>query len=168
MKDLCLAELKKEIVSINKEAVNKKESAEQLISELQQKIIQLEKDLAKFVHGEETLNAMLGDQRSTLDKAGVGYNQVKRNIFKQSYKRGSMKYKMPYEKCKDCGKKGHATSQSRSCGIQDHSSKPSSYNKFVHASVNIAQIWIKKVDRHLYKIHDTNTSGPKVMWVPKR
>ena len=41
MKDLCLTELKKETVSITNEAVNKRESAEQLISELQQKIIQL-------------------------------------------------------------------------------------------------------------------------------
>ena len=137
-----------------------------MISELQQKIIQLEKDLAKFVHGEETLNAMLGNQRSTLDKAGIGYNQVKRTVFKQSHKRASMKYKMPYEKSKDSDKKGHTTS--RPYGIQDQFSKPSSSNKSKHTSVNIVQIWIKKADRHLYKIHDTNSSGPKVMWVPKK
>ena len=163
MKDLCLAELKKETASITNEAVNKRESAENLISELQQKIIQLEKDLAKFVHGEETLNAMLGNQRSTLDKAGIGYNQVKRTVFKQSHKRVSMKYKMPYEKSDT---KGHPTS--RSFGTQDQFPKPSSSNNSKHTSVNIVQMWIKKVDRHLYKIHDTNSSGPKVMWVPKK
>ena len=72
------------------------------------------------------------------------------------------------KRVKISGKKGHTTSQSRSCGIQDQSSKPSSYNKSKHASVNIAQIWIKKAHIHLYKIHDTNSSGPKVMWVPKK
>ena len=109
---------------------------------------------------------MLGNQRSTLDKAGIGYNQVKRTVFKQSHKRVSMKYKMPYEKSEDSDRKGHPTS--RPYGIQDQFSKPSSSNKSKHNSVNIVQIWINKADRHLYKIHDTNSSGPKVMWVPKK
>ena len=74
---------------------------------------------------------------------------------------------MPYEKCRDCGKPGHTTSESRLCGIKGH--YPNFHHRSsVHTSVNIVQMWIKKSDRHLYKICDTNKSGPKVKWVPKR
>ncbi|XP_074326959.1 uncharacterized protein LOC141664899 [Apium graveolens] len=50
-----------------------------------------------------------------------------------------MKYKMPYKKCRDSGKPGHTTSESRFCGIKGHFSN-SSYRsstryKSIHASV---------------------------------
>ena len=56
--------------------------------------------------------------------------------------------------------------------IKGHSSnssyKSSAIYKSANTSVNIVQMWIKKSDRHLYKICDTNQPGPKVKWVPKR
>ncbi|XP_074352229.1 uncharacterized protein LOC141691385 [Apium graveolens] len=99
----------------------------------------------------------------------LGHTPMKRLC---GYKRAPMKYKMPYEKYRDFGKSGHTTSESRLCGIKGHSSN-SSYRsstryKSANASVNIVQMWIKKSDRHLYKICDTNLKGPKVKWVHKR
>lgn len=78
-----------------------------------------------------------------------------------------MKYKMPYEKCRDCGSFGHP-SRSFACGIKGHAPNSSVRYKSKNISVNVVQMWIKKSDRHLYKIYDANNQGPNVMWVPKR
>ncbi|KAL8157804.1 hypothetical protein AgCh_002496 [Apium graveolens] len=172
MKDVCLEALKKESISVDPETAKEDSAPDPLIPELKQKIEQLEKDLTKCFHGEGTLNALLGEQKSSLDKGGLGCESIKKRAFQGGYKRAPMKYKMPYEKCRDCGKAGHPTSESRLCGIKGHSSnssdKSSARYKSANTSVNIVQMWIKKSDRHLYKICDTNQSGPKVKWVPKR
>ena len=172
MKDVCLEALKKESISVDSETVKEDSAPDPLVPELKQKVEQLEKDLAKCFHGEGTLNALLGEQKSSLDKGGLGCESIKKRAFQGGYKRAPMKYKMPYEKCRDCGKAGHPTSESRLCGIKGHSSnssyKSSTRYKSANTSVNIVQMWIKKSDRHLYKICDTNQPGPKVKWVPKR
>ena len=77
-----------------------------------------------------------------------------------------MKYSMPFEKCRDCGRRGHTSSDSRLCGIQGHHSN--STLRYNAPRTTVKQMWVKKSDLHLYKIYDTNQQGPKVMWVPKR
>ena len=164
MKDACLDALKKETFSVEANA-----SSDSIVPELKQKVAQLETDLAKCFHGEGTLNALHAQQKSSLDKEGLGYGSAnKKKVFQSGYKRTPMKYKMPYEKCQDCGKSGHTNSASRLCGIKGHDTNSATRSKSVHKSVNIVQMWIKKSDRHLYKIYDTNIQGPKVTWVPKR
>ena len=163
MKDACLE-------AFTPEPAKDKENTtpDPLVPELKRKVAQLETDLAKCFHGEGTLNALLAEQKSSLDKEGLGYGSAKKKAFQSGYKRTTMKYKMPYERCRDCGKTGHTTSQSRLCGIKGHNPNPSTSYKSVHKTANVVQMWIKKSDRHLYKIYDTNIQGPKVMWVPKR
>ncbi|KAL8145281.1 hypothetical protein AgCh_003468 [Apium graveolens] len=116
MKDVCLEALKKESISVDPETVKEDSAPDPLVLELKQKVEQLEKDLAKCFHGEGTLNALLGEQKSSLDKGDLGCESIKKRAFQGGYKRAPMKYKMPYEKCRDCGKAGHPTSESRLCG----------------------------------------------------
>ncbi|XP_074343062.1 uncharacterized protein LOC141680857 [Apium graveolens] len=163
MKDACLDALKKETFSAESNA-----SSDSIVPELEQMVAQLETDLAKCFHGEGTLNALLAQQKSSLDKEGLGYGSAKKKVFQSGYRRTPMKYKMSYEKCQDCGKSGHTNSVSRLCGFKGHDPNSATRSKSVHKSVNIVQICIKKSDRHLYNIYDTNIQGPKVMWVPKR
>lgn len=116
----------------------------------EEEIISLKKDLAKFVQGEENLNIMLGAQRSSLDKQGIGYNLVK-NITSTTNKirvinnkpRNKPLYCSPFVTCKNCGLKGHFDTN---C------------NK-----IKIKQVWVKKRD-----LIATNNTGPKQIWVPKR
>ncbi|KAL8132289.1 hypothetical protein AgCh_007965 [Apium graveolens] len=116
MKDACLEALKKESVSVDPKTVKGDSAPNPLVPELKQKVVKLEKDLAKYFHGEGTLNALLGEQKSFLDKGGLGCESIKKHAFQGGYKRAPVKYKMPYEKCQDCGKAGHPTSESRLCG----------------------------------------------------
>ncbi|XP_074342379.1 uncharacterized protein LOC141679918 [Apium graveolens] len=115
MKDACLDALKKETFSAESNA-----SSDSKVPELEQKVAQLETDLAKCFHGEGTLNALLAQQKSSLNKEGLGYGSSKKKVFQSGYKRTPMKYKMPYEKCQDCGKSGHTNSASRLCRIKGH------------------------------------------------
>ncbi|KAL8157755.1 hypothetical protein AgCh_002454 [Apium graveolens] len=115
MKDVCLEALKKESISVDPETVKRDSVPDLLVPELKQKVAQLEKDLAKCFHGEGTLNALLGEKKSSLDKGGLGCESIKKRAFQGGYKRAPMKYKMPYEKYRDCGKAGHPTSESRLC-----------------------------------------------------
>ncbi|KAL8099137.1 hypothetical protein AgCh_031715 [Apium graveolens] len=116
MKDVCLEALKKESISVDPDTVKRDSIPDPLVPELKQKVAQLEKELAKCFHGEGTLNALLGEQKSSLDKGGLGCESIKKRAFQGGYKRAPMKYKMSYEKCQDCGKAGHTTSESRLCG----------------------------------------------------
>ncbi|XP_074336561.1 uncharacterized protein LOC141673720 [Apium graveolens] len=130
MKDVCLEALKKETSSVIPEDVKRDSAPDPLVPELKQKVTQLEKDLAKCFQGEGTLNALLAKQKSSLDKGGLGCESIKKRAFQGGLKRAPIKYKMPYEKCRDCGKSGHTTSKSRLCGIKGHSSN-SSYRSYV-------------------------------------
>jgi hypothetical protein len=164
MKDACLATLRQE-TEFNNETEGKKAATAQKFSELQEKIDRLKKDLAKFVHGEGTLDIILAGQKSSLGKEGLGFNSDKKSVFQKTKTRTTMKYSMPFEKCTDCGKRGHRTAESKFCDMKGHTF--SSYNSYMHASDNIARIWIKKSEKHLYKIVGTNQAGPNLRWVPK-
>ncbi|XP_063945855.1 uncharacterized protein LOC135151372 [Daucus carota subsp. sativus] len=164
-KDSDLAALREEANTV-RESEKLKGITQQRFDELQKKIDLLKKDLAKFVHGEGTLDALLASQKSSLVKEGLGFhsgfNSIKKKAFGKGNKRSKMKYNMPYERCTDCNRKGHPTSKSILCDLKNHFA-----NHFVRASPNIVEMWIKKSERHLYKIVDTNTAGPKMKWVPK-
>ena len=133
--------------------------AQQKFDELQKKIDLLKRDLAKFVHGEGTLDALLADQKSSLEKDGLGFKLINKNAFGRGNQRSKMKYNMSYERCTDCSRRGHPSSKSILCALKNHFT-----NHFVRASPNIVEMWIKKSERHLYKIVDTNTAGPKMRW----
>ena len=86
MKDVCLEALKKESISVDSETVKEDSAPDPLVPELKQKVEQLEKDLAKCFHGEGTLNALLGEQKSSLDKGGLGCESIKKRAFQGGYK----------------------------------------------------------------------------------
>ncbi|XP_074347328.1 uncharacterized protein LOC141686177 [Apium graveolens] len=66
MKDACLDALKKETFSAESNA-----SSDSIVPELEQKVAQLETGLAKCFHGEGTLNVLLVQQKSSLDKESL-------------------------------------------------------------------------------------------------
>ncbi|XP_074351912.1 uncharacterized protein LOC141691066 [Apium graveolens] len=75
MKDACLDALKKETFYAESNV-----SSDSIVPELEQKVAQLETDLAKCFHGEGTLNALLAQQKSSLDKEGLGYGSAKKKV----------------------------------------------------------------------------------------
>ncbi|KAK1385648.1 hypothetical protein POM88_023383 [Heracleum sosnowskyi] len=153
MKDACLITLKQQTFTESKKA-----NTDQQFSDLQNKIVLLKKDLSKFVHGEGTLDALLAEQKSSLDKEGLGYSSVRKSVFQRGNKRTTLKYSMPYEKCKDCAKIGHIYAQSNLCGIKDHISNS-------YSTCNIVQMWIRKADRHLYNIICLKAHIPRNKWI---
>lgn len=76
---------------------------------LHKKIESLKISLAKFVHGEENLNVMLGKQRPSYDKQGIGYNPTYRKEVEMLKSKSSFKlnYCTPFTSCQNCGIKGH-------------------------------------------------------------
>ncbi|KAL8116532.1 hypothetical protein AgCh_022884 [Apium graveolens] len=92
MKDVCLKALKKESIFIDPETVKRDSVPDPLVLKLKQKVAQLEKDLAKCFHGEGTLNALLGEQKSSPDKGGLGCESIKKCAFQGGYKRAPIKY----------------------------------------------------------------------------
>ncbi|KAK1391540.1 Serine/threonine protein kinase SRPK1 [Heracleum sosnowskyi] len=82
MKDACLTTLKQQTSTESKKA-----DTEQQFFDLQNKIELLKKDLSKFVHGEGTLDALLAEQKSSLDKEGLGYSSVRKSVFQRGSKR---------------------------------------------------------------------------------
>ena len=109
--------------------------------QLEQNVKSLQKDLANFVHGQENLNAILGAQRSSLSKQGLGYKPISEHSLK-TQKNFKPKYASPFIKCMICKRKGHFMNNCRSyIPFNNHT---------CDSSVN------------------TNTKGPKVKWVPKK
>ncbi|KAL8092978.1 hypothetical protein AgCh_035017 [Apium graveolens] len=95
MKDVCLETLKKDSISVDPETVKEDSALDPPVPELKQKVEQLEKDLAKCFHGEGTLNALLGEQKSSLDKGGLGCESIKKRAFQ---KRVCLKVHVPRNK----------------------------------------------------------------------
>ena len=117
---------------------------------LKRKVKSLKKDLSKFVKGKRNLNALLGIQKSSYDKGGVGFvygnhDKFQRNLFVKVTQNST-----PSLKCNFCGKNGHL---SQSC-----------FYKNSHAYDSHG--WVSK--RQPPKKQDTNPKGPKMIWVPKK
>nr|KYP34086.1 Copia protein [Cajanus cajan] len=110
--------------------------------------------LAKFTNGNANLNIILGRQRNTFDRSGLGFNQSmnmplksKKGVFKKN--QVFRKYKSNFIRqttCYYCCKKGHTI---RNC----YSRK--------YGVPNGEMVWIKKSQRLR-----TNHQGP-FTWVPK-
>lgn len=63
-------------------------------------------DLSRFIQGQENLNIMLGNQKRSLDKASLGYNQENIIQYVAKQERSSIGVKT----CYACGRKGHILS----------------------------------------------------------
>lgn len=107
---------------------------------LKKDLIDSRNTLERFIGSTKALNMMLGNQRSYLDKTGLGYqhkSSQKKNISKPfvKYSNGNKNVLCTY-----CNKIGHHVTQ---CQFR---------NKF-----KLRQLWVVK---------GSNTSGPKSTWVP--
>src|SRR5262249_25935099 len=97
---------------------------------------------AKFVHGEKNLKIILGQQRFTLNKRGIGFTRRNKNqSHKNPFVRATNKI------CNYCGKFGQT---SHKCFIRND----------VHKG---KLVWVPKGQTY----NATNPKGPKLMWVPK-
>ena len=132
-KDADLSALREETNTV-RESEKIKGITQQKFDELQKKIDLLKRDLAKFVHGEGTLDALLADQKSSLEKDGLGFKLINKNAFGRGNQRSKMKYNMSYERCTDCSRRGHPSSKSILCALKNHFT-----NHFVRASPNIVR-----------------------------
>nr|QCQ81933.1 hypothetical protein [Ammopiptanthus mongolicus] len=75
------------------------------VEKLQQKVSVLTNDLAKFVNGTKNLDMMLGAQKCSFDKAGLGYNKkVTQKYLKNFFVKASEKLETT---CSFCHKSGH-------------------------------------------------------------
>ena len=111
---------------------------------LKGKVDELTKDLASFVKGRENLDILLGKQKCSFDKAGLGFNQGKTEKYYKNFFVKASALTTPYITCNYCGKKGH----------------------FAYACVNKKngsnKMWIAKG-----LSSNSNLQGPKKIWVPK-
>ena len=98
--------------------------------------------LAEFVQGEENLSVMLGKQRPSYEKQGIGYNSTRSTGILKS--KSSLNYCFPFSTCKNCGIKGHPD---KNCFKRNKNRK----------------VWIKKND-----LPATNTNGPRKIWGTKK
>lgn len=78
-KDGYLDSLQEKSVPIECPDIKHDSEPDPLVPELKQKVAQLEKDLAWYFHGEGTLNAILVNQKASLDREGLGFGSVKYN-----------------------------------------------------------------------------------------
>jgi cell division protein FtsB len=114
---------------------------------LKKKCDDLNASLAKFVNGRERLDAILGSQRASYRKEGLGFVPYtkRQDASKSSFIKASTS-STPFVTCYYCGRKGHI---SQSCWYKRNEHK-------------IKTMW---VPRNHSKIM-TNKEGPKRIWVP--
>ena len=102
---------------------------------------------SKLAQGKDNLDKILGSQRYTLSKNGVGYgmnilqNSDKRNLIETSH------FSLP--RCTHCNKFGHIVSM---C--------------YFKRNIKIKQVWVPK-GTILPNMLKSNQLGPKKVWVPK-
>ena len=138
--------LRKMISTLTKECENlqnKNEVLKRKNSILKETVEDLEKSLAKYVDEKEKLDAILGKQKYSLDKAGLGFNPFKRKIFlKTKHNSSNEKKQILYFYCQNIG---HIANR---CYSMQKSSVPK--NALI-----------------LRRPLKTNPQGPKMVWVPK-
>ena len=110
---------------------------------MKEKVKDLETSLVRCVNGKEKLDIILGKQKCSLDKAGIGFNPFKRKKISKS--RSVSPARKSQISCFYCHKTGHSASR---CHALLKSYVPKN-------------IWASK--RSL----KTNQQGPKMIWVPK-
>ena len=143
---------KENLVLHQKEIVLEKE-----IESLRAKNVDLTKIVHNFTKGQETFEMMLGSQRLTFNKCGIGFESSKEqkslvNMFvKSSFaSRKTTSFKSSHVLCSYCERVGHGKSR---CYFR----KQLELGSLVPPSKR--QVWIVK--------RKPNPSGPKPTWVPK-
>ena len=122
---------------------NKTTSAKEEIEILKEKVKDLETSLFRCVNGKEKLDIILGKQKCSLDKAGIGFDPLKRKkVSKTKFVSSARKSQIS---CYYCHKIGHNASR---CYAMVKSHAPE-------------KLWTSR--RSL----KTNQQGPKMIWVPK-
>ena len=117
---------------------------------LKARINDLANSLEKFTNGKKNLDTLLGNQRLSFNKEGIGYGQNdSKNFFKNICFRKSFG-NQPHATCFYCGQKGHTI---QSCIYKKNQYCPLPGEKL---------IWIPKS----IKSPRTNNVGPKTIWVP--
>ena len=113
---------------------------------LKNEIAKLKSIVEKFTLSSNKLNMILDNQKAVYDKAGLGYNPLKKQKYLKNIYVNSLSNKSPNITCFKCGRVGHK-----------------SYTCFSNKSTNstIKKIWVPKGTIM------TNQKGPKKAWVPK-
>ena len=122
-------------------------------------VVSLNEILAKFTQGKESLDKLLKNQRSVLNRTGLGYKpETKQKVYADYFKKSSQQQN-PANVCHYCNKKGH---HFNICW----------YNKNVYNGIKM--MWVPKGTKTPKAVNDkittkskTNVYGPKVVWVPK-
>ena len=98
----------------------------------------------KFTLSSNKLNMILDNQKAVYDKAGLGYNLLKKQKFLKNIYVNYSSNKSTNITCFKCGRIGHK-----------------SYTCLKSANTTIKKIWVPKGTIL------TNLKGPKKAWVPK-
>jgi hypothetical protein len=107
----------------------------------------LQNTLAKFTMGRENLNIILGNQKGTYNKAGLGYHPKNHEKLFRKFFRPNKTSSSPFVKCFYCGREGHTSSI---CNLRKNN------------DMNGKWKWIPKGT-----LPNANSQGPKMFWVPK-
>ena len=113
---------------------------------LKNNVDDLTKTLENFVKGRNNLNMLLGNQICVFDKAGIGYDPIKKQKNLNTIFEKAPLMIHSYITCHYCRKKGHYISY---CPLKNN------------MNMGIKKIWIIKGS------NKTNQEGPKKLWVPK-
>ena len=111
---------------------------------LKRKVSYLKRDLSRFVKGKRKLDALLGNQRSCLDKGGVGYIHGKHDINHKTL------FVKATQICKPLLQNNFRTNH-------EHKSQSYSYSHYVHG----------RMSKEQHPKKQANPKGPKMIWVPK-
>ena len=123
--------------------------------ELVEKIKDLENIIFRFTEGKNNFEKLLGSQKQSIEKSGLGFDPYKKLALKDSkfIKESTFSKNVT---CFHCNRVGHYRS---TCPLKD---------KNYHTSLfrPVKMIWIPKGTAAMYNIV-SNIQGPKQIWVPK-
>ena len=116
---------------------------------LEQKIRSLESDLAKFTSSRKILNTLLGNQPTTSERFGIGYNS-------NANKKLGTKFVRPVSNTHDVSKSTHNAYTSSTCHFCNRKGHVTSTCHFKRlANKGYKQIWKRKTP-----LNETDLQGP--------
>jgi hypothetical protein len=114
---------------------------------LKNKVEDLNNVLAKFTMGRDKLDIILGNQKGSYNKAGLGYQPKRHTLpFKRNFSSNKTS-SSPFVKCFYCNKNGHTSSI---CNLRKNQYMNNRWEGISNGT-----------------FPKTNTKGPKMIWVPK-
>jgi len=119
------------------------------VDSLHKQIHDLTESLSKFTNGKEGLDLLLGKQRCSFHKTGIGYNPNQHKNFYKNFFEKNTSSRHSKLTCHYCGKLGHI---SPSCPMKRH------------LSGYVNKTWVQKNQTYTAR---ANPHGPKMIWVPK-